>query len=164
MKDHATPAASASGPGHQDAPDRRACLAQAARLLGAGDDAAKAFATDGAILVEGFALHVMAAGPGGGFDEGPWLACMKLPRPEDVSEAEWSESLLVANAHALMVQDWAFGLEDDGAGVLLMPLPPGVPDERRLAALLEGMLNMCRAVVGGATALRDLRARTGAES
>lgn len=163
MKDHATPAASASGQDKQNGPDRRACLRQAARLLGAEDATAKAFAADGAIFVEGFALHVMAASPDEGFDEGPWLACMKLPRPEDVSEAEWSQSLLVANAHALMLQDWTFGLEDDGAGVLLMPLPPGVPDARHLAALLEGMLNMCRAVVGGATALRDLRSRTGVQ-
>jgi hypothetical protein len=140
--------------------ERRDRLVQAVRLLGADDRGAQALAADGMILVDGFALHVMAAGAG----DGPWLACMKLPRPEGVGEAEWSESLLVANAHALLVQDWAFGLEDDGAGVLLMPLPPGVPDERRLAAGLEGMLTMCRAVVGGAAALRDMRSHTGVKS
>ena len=105
----------------------------------------------GVVVIDGFSLHVMAAG------DGPWVACVKLPRPDGIDEAQWTESLLVANAHALMAQDWAFGLEDDGAGVLLMPLPPGVPDERHLTALLDGMLSMCRAVAGGATALRDMR-------
>jgi hypothetical protein len=133
--------------------ERRARLEQAMRRLGADEQGAKALATDGVVVIDGFALHVVTEGAG----DGAWVACIKLPRPEDVTEAEWSESLLVANGHALMAQDWAFGLEEDGAGVMLMPLPPGVPDERHLTAILDGMLSMCRAVVGGASALRDMR-------
>jgi len=131
--------------------ERRARLEQAMRRLGADDQGARALAADGVVVIDGFSLHVMAAG------DGPWLACVKLPRPEGVDDAQWTESLLVANAHAMMAQDWAFGLEDDGAGVMVMPLPPGVPDERHLTAILDGTLSMCRAVVGGANALRDMR-------
>lgn len=149
--------AAAGSTGRQEWSDkRRACLVQAARRLGADDQAAKAFADDGMTVVEGFALHLIALGPG----DGPWVACMKVQRPEGVSEADWFQALLVANGHALMVEDWAFGLEDDDAGVLMMPMAAGVPHERHLAARLEGMLTMCRGVVGGATALRDMRSST----
>lgn len=63
--------AAAGSTGRQEWSDkRRACLVQAARRLGADDQAAKAFADDGMTVVEGFALHLIALGPG----DGPWVA------------------------------------------------------------------------------------------
>jgi len=129
---------------------RHACLSQAACLLGASDEMARDFVAQGATVLGGFPLHVLAMAQG----DGPWLACMKLARPEGVGEAAWSQALLVANAQTMMMDDWAFGLEDDGNGVLLMQLPEDLHDARFLSARLEGMLTMCKSVVAGADAIR----------
>jgi hypothetical protein len=131
---------------------RRACLRQAACLLGASDEMARNFEQQGATFMEGFPLHAIAMVPG----DGPWLACMKLARPEGVDEAAWSQALLVANAQTMMMDDWAFGLEDDGDGVLVMLLPEDLWDARLLAARLEAMLTMCKSVVAGADAIRSM--------
>jgi hypothetical protein len=139
---------------------RRACLRQAASLLGASDEVARDFEAQGVTLMEGFPLHVIAIVQG----NGPWVASMKLARPDGVSEAAWSESLLVANGLAMMVEDWAFGLEDDGDGVLLMLLPEDLLDAQLLAGRLQGMLTMCKSVVAGADAMRSMLSGVGAEA
>lgn len=133
---------------------RRTCLKDAVRRLGADDETARIFADSGCTFVEGLALHVLPLGS----HDGPWAACMKLPRPDGIDAGEWSEALLLANGHALMLQDWAFALEQDGAGVLVMVLKPGVPDEHDLAAWIEGMHVMCQCVLSGVGAMRELRA------
>ena len=135
---------------------RRQCLRQAACLLGASDEMASSFEAEGVIVMEGFPLHMISMVRG----DGPWVACMKLPRPEGVNEAAWSDSLLVANGLTMMAEDWAFGLEEDGDGVLLMLLPGDLWDARLLAARLEGMLSMCRSVTAGADTMRSMLSST----
>ena len=133
---------------------RRACLREAASLLGASDEIARQFATQGETVMEGFPLHVMATGPG----NAPWVAWMKLARPDGLGEAAWSVSLQVADNLTMMVEQSAFGLEDDGDGVLLMLLPADLRDAWLLANCLEGMLMMCRSVTAGAVAIRKMTA------
>ncbi len=139
---------------------RRTCMTQAARLMGADDEAASNFAMRGATLIEGFSLHLIAMAQG----DGAWAASMRLARPDNVSEAAWSEALLVANGQTMMMEDWAFGLEGDGDAVLLMLLPEELSDERLLAARLSGMVTMCKSVVEGAEAIRSMSSSVGAEA
>lgn len=129
-------------------PQRKACMRDAARLLGASDPIAQQFADVGTTLIEDFALHVLPAGP----DDGPWVACVRAAPPSGVSEAAWSDALLLANAQAMLLSDWAFGMEDGSDAVLVAPLSPDMLDARFLASHLEGMVGMCRAVREGVSA------------
>lgn len=123
-------------------------MRDAARLLGASDQIAQQFADAGTTLIEDFALHVLPAGP----DDGPWVACVRAAAPSGVSEAAWSDALLLANAQAMLLSDWAFGMEDGSDAVLVAPLPPDLLDARFLASRVEGMVGMCRAVREGVSA------------
>lgn len=136
---------------------RQRCLKEAALLLGAPAKVAQQFADSGAITMEGYALHVPPTGPA---DE-PWLAYIGFARPAAVNEAVWLDALLVANGQAMLVDDMAFSLEETGGGVLLMPLPPDLDDAHFLAARLEGLLALCRAVCAGAVACADASWRVG---
>jgi len=103
---------------------------------------------------------VLPAGPA----DGPWLASAQFARPPEVSEPVWLDALLVANGQAMLVDDMAFSLEENGDGVLLMPLPPDLEDGRFLAARLEGMLSLCRGVCAGAVACAQAPQREGASA
>jgi hypothetical protein len=133
-------------------PGRRACAGAAARRMGADETAARAFAADGSILVDGILLSITAAAGSG---SGRWLATALLPRPEGVSPSRWSETLLLANGQALLVAPWIFGLEPGGDALLLMPLDPQLDDARTLAAHFDGMLSLCKAVAQGAAAMAE---------
>lgn len=123
-------------------------MREAARLLGASEAIAQQFADVGTTLIEDFSLHVLPAGP----DDGPWVACMRAAPPASVSEAVWSDALLLANAQAMLLSDWAFGMEDGNDAVLVAPLPPDLLDPRFLASRVGGMVGMCRAVREGVSA------------
>lgn len=123
-------------------------MRDAALLLGASDQIAQQFADAGTTLIEDFALHVLPAGP----VDGPWVACVRAAPPSGVSDAAWSDALLLANAQAMLLSDWAFGVERDSDAVLVAPLPPDLLDARFLASRVEGMVGMCRAVREGVSA------------
>lgn len=141
-------------------PKRQHCLKDAATLLGAPAEVAQQFADIGATAIEGFAFHVLPMGPA----DGAWLASVQFPRPPEVSEPVWLDALLVANGQAMLVDDMAFSLEENGDGVLLMRLPPELDDGRFLAARLEGMLSMCRGVCAGAVACAQVPQCEGASA
>ncbi|WP_026433700.1 CesT family type III secretion system chaperone [Paracidovorax oryzae] len=141
-------------------PARRACLAAALQHMGADDGSVRAFAEQGMVMVNDVLLAIASLQER---DDGRWLASALLPRPEGVSEARWSEALLVANGQAILLAPWAFSLDDSGAAVLLMPLEPGMADARMLAAHFDGMLSLCEAVSTGARALAQA-AQTGKEA
>lgn len=135
-------------------PARRACAEAAALRMGADEASARAFAEQGAILVDGILLAVTATAAG----EGRWLATALVRRPEGVSLPRWSESLLLANGQALLVAPWIFTLEQGGDALLLMPLDPRLDDARTLAAHLDGMLSLCQSVAESAAAMaKDFR-------
>ncbi|ABM31066.1 hypothetical protein QRO08_22640 [Paracidovorax citrulli] len=131
-------------------PARRACLGAALRHMGADDHSARSFADEGMVMVNDILLAIASLQER---DDGRWLACALVPRPESVSSARWNEALLVANGQAILLAPWAFSLEESGDAVLLMPIDPGLTDARALAAHFDGMLSLCEAVATGAQAL-----------
>ncbi len=140
-------------------PLRRQCLKDAAQSLGADEAMTRDFAESGAIVLGGFPVLVLPGGPGAE----RWLAAMLAPRPAGVPDAVWIDALLLANGQAMLGHDWSFGLEDNGDGVLLTPLPADLLDADLLAARLDGMAALCEAVRGGVAAASDAAfASTGA--
>ncbi len=147
-----------SGPAHTAQADsalssrQRQCLNEAALSLGADPAQALRFADTGAIAVDGLVAQVMPSAD----EDGAWLMTLQVPQPDGVPASVWADALLLANGQAMLAHAWAFGLEEDGDAVLLMPLPADLDDAALLAARLDGMLELGRAVSAGAVAAAGL--------
>lgn len=73
------------------------------------------------------------------------MAVVQRPRPAGVAEPAWLDTLLQANAQALLAEDAAFALADNGDTVLLQRLR-GVGNALLLSADLYGALLLSQSV------------------
>ena len=116
---------------------------QAALVFGVAEDVARRFGATGLIELDGKPLALQ---PLGEDPEGPWLASARAMRPAGIGIDDWCDALLRANSCSLLGTEAAFGIDDDGDGVLVMRIPAGCGDARLLALNLGGLLGLCEAV------------------
>lgn len=116
---------------------------QAAVLLGVTEDIARRFGTTGLIELDGkpLVLQPLTEDP-----DGPWMASARARRPAAIDLDDWCDALLRANSFSLLGTEAAFGIDDDGDGVLVMRIPAGCGDARLLALNLGGLLHLCESV------------------
>jgi hypothetical protein len=125
-----------------DRPNCRATLTHAALALGLPDAQARAFAHTGQIQLGELQLMLLPLDP---HPQGPWVAIVQQPRPCNVDESTWLDTLLWANAHALLSGDTSFALADNGDTLLLHRLPR-VRDAEQLSVDLFGTLLLSQSV------------------
>jgi hypothetical protein len=131
------------------APSHSSWRREAALRLGADEAVARRFGETGVVELGGqpLSLHPLQDDP-----TGPWMAVTRAARPAGVSEAAWHEALLLATTHSLAVTHAAYGLADDGDGVVMLRTPAGHDHPDLLAAELAGLLGLRQALVAGVQA------------
>lgn len=120
----------------------QAALNDAALALGVPERDARHFAHTGEMQVGDAWLLLQPLDP---HPQGGWVAVVQRPRPAGVAEPAWLDTLLQANAQALLAEDAAFALADNGDTVLLQRLR-GVGNALLLSADLYGALLLSQSV------------------
>lgn len=77
---------------------------------------------------------------------GPWIGVTRAQRPAGMSEDEWCDALLLASSCCVAATHAAFGLAEDGDGVVLLRIPAGHDHPDLLAAELACLLGLRQAV------------------
>lgn len=127
----------------------QAALNDAALALGVPEPDARHFAHTGTMQVGDARLLLQ---PLDQDPQGPWVAVVQRPRPASVDEPAWLDTLLQANAQALLAQDAAFALAENGDTVLLLRLR-GAANALLLSADLYGALLLSQSVQPDAAAV-----------
>lgn len=115
----------------------------AALGLGAPDIVAQRFGETGLAEFSGkpLSLQPLQVEP-----SGPWIGVTRAQRPAGMSEDEWCDALLLATSRCVAATHAAFGLADDGDGVVLLRVPAGHEHPDLLAAELACLLGLRQAV------------------
>lgn len=115
----------------------------AALGLGAPDAIAQRFGETGLAEFSGkpLSLQPLQIDP-----SGPWIGVTRAQRPEGMGEDEWCDALLLATSRCMAASHAAFGLADDGDGVVLLRVPAGHEHPELLAAELACLLGLRQAV------------------
>lgn len=115
----------------------------AALGLGAPETVAQRFGETGLAEFSGqpLSLQPLLVDP-----SGPWIGVTRAQRPAGMSEDEWCDALLLATSRCVAATHAAFGLADDGDGVVLLRIPAGHEHPDLLAAELACLLGLRQAV------------------
>jgi hypothetical protein len=126
----------------------RPALNDAALALGVPERDARHFACTGQMPVGDAWLLLQPLDP---HPEGAWVAVVQRPRPAGVDEPAWLDTLLRANAQAMLAEDAAFALAENGDTVLVQRLQ-GAGNALLLSADLYGALLLSQSVQPDAAA------------
>lgn len=126
-------------------------LHDAALELGAEAPVAQAFARTGQLQLNDVLLCVQPRSD----EPDDWLALARVARPAGVDQERWCNVLLGANGSLMLLAPWTFAIDDDGAALLALRVPPShFDDPVMLCGSLFGLLYTVEGLVHGLVGAR----------
>ena len=121
-------------------------LHDAAVALGVDAAAAQDFAHSGQLQLNDVLLCVQPRSD----EPDDWLAMARVERPASVAHERWCDALLAANGSLMLLAPWAFAIDDEGAALLVLRVPPAhCDDPLMLCGSLFGLLCTAEGLVHG---------------
>lgn len=118
----------------------------AAVALGADPAVARDFARSGQLQLNDVLLCVQPRS----HQPDDWLAVARVERPAGVAQERWCDVLLGANGSLMLLAPWAFAIDDEGAALLVLRVPPAhCDDPLMLCGSLFGLLCTAEGLVHG---------------
>jgi hypothetical protein len=136
---------------------RTALLHATADVMGLNVESKQTFAQSGLLYSDGieFAIHVKEL-PDAALRI---VASATMAKPDGIDPSVWHNTMLRANAAAMIVADWGFALDEGDTACLLMNLPSAMHEPELLRAALESMHDLCVAVRAGTSNNIDVKER-----
>ncbi|HEY9107096.1 MAG TPA: hypothetical protein VIN58_10505 [Roseateles sp.] len=146
MSTLSTPAAHESAVSPESGDPAFLWLHDAAVALGADAATAQDFARSGQLQLNGVLLCVQPRSD----QPDDWLAMARVERPASVAHERWCDALLTANGSLMLLAPWAFAIDDEGAALLALRVPPAhCDDPLMLCGSLFGLLWTAEGLVQG---------------